>query len=56
MPLNRRAQHYRHSPHPVPLPLGEGTPEQRAQRGSLSHGERVGVRGVTVVLGTASGD
>ena len=74
MPLNRSAQHYRHSPHPVPLPMGEGTPEQRAQRDSLSScirlrmqprgdassprraGERVGVRGVTVVLGAASGD
>jgi hypothetical protein len=33
------------SPHPVPLPLGEGTPSQRARPDSLSHGERAGVRG-----------
>ena len=33
------------APHPVPLPMGEGTPSQRAQRNSLSHGERAGVRG-----------
>ena len=33
------------APHPVPLPMGEGTPEQRAQPDSLSHGERAGVRG-----------
>jgi excinuclease ABC subunit C len=36
------------SPHPVPLPMGEGTLSQRAQRDSLSHGERAGVRGVTL--------
>ncbi len=35
------------TPHPVPLPMGEGTPSQRARRNSLSHGERAGVRGVT---------
>ncbi len=33
------------SPHPVPLPLGEGTPSQRLRASSLSHGERAGVRG-----------
>jgi pyruvate dehydrogenase E2 component (dihydrolipoamide acetyltransferase) len=33
------------SPHPVPLPMEEGTPSQRAQPDSLSHGERAGVRG-----------
>ena len=33
------------APHPVPLPMGEGTPEQRARPDSLSHGERAGVRG-----------
>ena len=33
------------APHPVPLPMGEGTPEQRAQPDRLSHGERAGVRG-----------
>ena len=32
-------------PHPVPLPMGEGTPSQRARRNSLSHRERAGVRG-----------
>jgi hypothetical protein len=39
----------RHAPHPVPLPVGEGTPSQRLRPNSLSHGERAGVRGVTLV-------
>jgi UDP-N-acetylmuramoyl-tripeptide--D-alanyl-D-alanine ligase len=38
------------APHPVPLPMGEGTPEQRAQQNSLSHGERAGVRGDSPVI------
>ncbi len=33
------------TPHPVPLPMGEGTPSQPARPDSLSHGERAGVRG-----------
>jgi len=33
------------TPHPVPLPQGEGTPSQRAQPDSLSLWERAGVRG-----------
>ncbi len=33
------------TPHPVPLPMGEGTPESGPQPDSLSHGERAGVRG-----------
>ncbi len=33
------------TPHPVPLPLGEGTQVQRLRRDSLSQGERAGVRG-----------
>ena len=33
------------TPHPAPLPMGEGTPAQRAQQDSLSHRERAGVRG-----------
>ena len=33
------------TPHPAPLPMGEGTLEQRAQPSPLSHGERAGVRG-----------
>ncbi len=39
------------APHPVPLPMGEGTPSQTAPRDSLSHGERAGVRGDSFVLG-----
>jgi hypothetical protein len=38
------------TPHPVPLPLGEGTPSQRAQPDSLSQGERAGVRGDAPVM------
>ena len=56
MPLNRGAQHYRHSPHPNPLPMGEGVPLCPLFGRPLSHGERDRVRGVTVVLGAASGD
>ncbi len=52
MPLNRGAQHYRHSPHPNPLPMGEGVPLCPLFGRPLSHGERDRVRGVTVVLGT----
>ncbi len=33
------------TPHHVPLPQGEGTPEPEPQLDSLSQGERVGVRG-----------
>jgi 8-amino-7-oxononanoate synthase len=33
------------TPHPVPLPMGEGTLAQRLQHRPLSHGERAGVRG-----------
>ncbi len=36
------------TPHPVPLPQGEGTPLQRMRRNSLSQGERAGVRGCDV--------
>ncbi len=32
-------------PHPVPLPPGEGTLDQKLRRDSLSQGERAGVRG-----------
>ncbi|MGO9485108.1 MAG: UDP-N-acetylmuramoyl-tripeptide--D-alanyl-D-alanine ligase [Rhodomicrobium sp.] len=39
------------TPHPVPLPMGEGTPAQRARPDSLSHGERAGVRGDSPVTG-----
>jgi protein ImuB len=38
------------TPHPVPLPVGEGTPEQQARRNPLSHGERAGVRGYDLKL------
>jgi hypothetical protein len=40
-----RAYSERSTPHPVPLPLGEGTPAQRLQHRPLSHGERDRVRG-----------
>ena len=33
------------TPHPVPLPQGEGTPEDQPRPDSLSQGERAGVRG-----------
>jgi protein ImuB len=38
------------TPHPVPLPLGEGTPVQRLRPDSLSHRERAGVRGCDLKL------
>ena len=38
------------APHPVPLPLGEGTPSDGHGRHSFSHGERAGVRGASYVL------
>ncbi len=43
------------TPHPVPLPMGEGTPSQPLRPAPLSHGERAGVRGVTYAYGTSSG-
>ncbi len=38
------------APHPVPLPMGEGTPSQRLRPDSLSHGERDRVRGDSPVM------
>ena len=38
------------TPHPVLLPMGEGTPARRLRQRSLSHGERDRVRGVAPVL------
>ena len=40
----------RHTPHPNPLPMGEGTRSQRLRGRPLSHGERDRVRGVTLLL------
>jgi UDP-N-acetylmuramoyl-tripeptide--D-alanyl-D-alanine ligase len=39
------------TPHPVPLPMGEGTASQRLRPDSLSHGERAGVRGDSAIIG-----
>ena len=50
----RRRMRWRCAPHPVPLPMGEGTSPQRARRDSLSHGERAGVRGASFVLPSPS--
>jgi len=36
------------APHPVPLPMGEGTPSQRLRPGS--NGERAGVRGDSLIM------
>jgi len=44
------------TPHPVPLPMGEGTTLQRLRPDSLSHWERAGVRGDALDLRQTSLD
>jgi hypothetical protein len=43
--LKDEAKPYGVTPHAVLLPMGEGTPSQPLRANSLSHGERVRVRG-----------
>jgi hypothetical protein len=42
------------SPHPVPLPMGEGTPCRQLRPDSLSHGEMGGALRASVALEAAA--